>query len=126
MKTLKFAAILTAGATLALSHIPSAAQAAANPVSLGVKIQVKPEGAEIVEMLPGRTAAAAGFKVGDILLEAGGKPISPEVLQEYLKQAKVGDQLSFKVKRADAVVELSGNAVATPEGEPAPPAQPQQ
>ena len=66
MKTLKFAAILTAGATLALSHIPAAAQAAANPVSLAVKIQVKPEGAEIVEMLPGRTAAAAGFTVSHL------------------------------------------------------------
>lgn len=71
-------------------------------------------------MLPDRTAAAIGFKVGDILLEAGGTPISQEVLMEYLKEKKEGDSLSFKVKRADEVIELTGKAVATPAGAAAP------
>jgi C-terminal processing protease CtpA/Prc len=121
MNKLNFAAILAAGAALALSPAHVAAQAA-KPVSLGVQMDVTPEaeGPEVVAMLPDRTAAAVGFKIGDILLEAGGKPISREVLEEYMKQLKEGDQVSFKVKRAGAVVDLTGKAVATPEGAPEP------
>ena len=120
MNKLKFAAMLAAGAALALSPAHVAAQAAAKPVSLGVKLQVSPEGAEVAEMLPDRTAAAVGLKVGDILVEAGGKPISPEVLQEYVKQLSEGDQVSFKVKRAGVVTDVSGKAVGAPEGAPVP------
>jgi C-terminal processing protease CtpA/Prc len=135
MNKSKFAFLLAAGAALALSPAqvaaqatgdPAAAQAAGKPGLLGVQIMLKPEGPEIVEMLPDRTAAAIGFKVGDVLVEAGGKPISQEVLQEYMKQVKAGDQVSFKVKRAGAVVDLTGNAVGAPEGAPAPAAAPQE
>jgi C-terminal processing protease CtpA/Prc len=114
-----------AGAALALSPTQLAAQATGKPGLLGVQIEVKPEGPEITQMLPDRTAAAIGFRVGDILLEAGGKPISQEVLMDYMKQLKVGDQVSFRVKRAGAVVDLAGKAVAPPEGAPAPAVQPQ-
>ena len=124
MKTVKFAAILAAGASLALAPAPVAAQAA-KPF-YGIQIQVTPEGPKVVEVMPGFTADAIGLEVGDILLEAGGKPISQEVLQEYQKDKKVGDELTFKVNRAGAVVELTGKAVAAPEAAPAPPAQPQQ
>jgi S1-C subfamily serine protease len=134
MNKLNLAAVLAAGASLALSSAPLAAQATQDPAAarpagkpglLGVQIMLKPEGPEIVEMLPDRTAAAIGFKVGDILLEAGGKPISEEVLQDYMKQLKVGDPVSFKVRRAGAVVDLTGKAVGAPEGAAAPAAQPQ-
>lgn len=114
MNKLKFAAVLAAGAALALTPAHLAGQAAAKPVSLGLQIQVKSEGPEVVALLPDRTGAAVGFKVGDILLEAGGKPISQEVLQDYAKQVKAGDQVSFKVKRAGAIVDLTGTAVAAP------------
>ncbi len=135
MNKLNFAAALAAGAALALSSAPLAAQAteappaapaAGKPGLLGVQIMLKPEGPEIVEMLPDRTAAAIGIKVGDILLEVGGKPISQEVLQDYMKQLKVGDPVSFKVRRAGAEVVLSGKAVGGPGGAAAPAAQPQE
>lgn len=134
MNKLNFAAVLAAGVALALSpayvaaqatEAPAPAPAAGKPGLLGVQIMLKPEGPEIVEMLPDRTAAAIGFKVGDILLEAGGKPISQEVLQDYMKQLKVGDPVSFKVRRAGAEVVLTGKAVGAPEGAAAPAAQPQ-
>ena len=118
MNKLMFATIL--GAALALSHAHADDQAASKPVSLGVQIMVTPEGPEIVDMLPDRTAAAIGFRLGDILVEVGGKPISEEVLMEYLQEKKAGDQLSFKVKRADVVIELTGEAIAAAEGAPAP------
>lgn len=114
MIKLNFAAVLTAAAALALSPAHVAAQAEAKPVSLGIAFSGNPEGAEVMQMLPDRTGAAIGFKVGDILIEAGGKPISQEVLMDYMKQLKDGDQVSFKVKRAGAVVELTGTGRAAP------------
>jgi S1-C subfamily serine protease len=120
MNKLNFAAILAAGAVLALSPAHVAAQAAAKPASLGVAFQVTPDGPTVAEILPDRGGAALGLKVGDVMVEAGGKPISQEVLQEYMKQMKPGDQMSFKVKRAGAILELTGKAVAAPEGAPAP------
>ncbi len=123
----KFGAILAAGTALALSPAYVAAQGSAKPVSLGIQFSGNPEGteAEVVRMLPDRTGAAIGFKVGDILIEAGGKPVSREVLMAYLKEKKDGDQLSFKVKRAGAVIELTGKGMAAPEGAPAMTAQPE-
>ncbi|HWH17679.1 MAG TPA: PDZ domain-containing protein [Allosphingosinicella sp.] len=130
MNKFKFAAIFAAGAALALSSAQVAAQEEAKPISMGMKLEHVTEGGteggEVTAMLPDRTGAALGFKVGDILIEAGGKPITPEVLREYMKDKKAGDQLSFKVKRAGAVVELTGKALPAPEGAPAPTAQPQE
>lgn len=127
MNQLKFAAILAAAAAFALSSAHVAAQAAAKPVSLGIQFSGNPEGteAEVTAMLPDRTGAAIGFKVGDIVIEAGGKPISREVLMAYMKEKKEGDQLSFKVKRSGAVIELTGKGMAAPEGSPPLPPPPQ-
>ena len=115
----KLAAIL-AGAALALAPAPAVAQEKAQPVSLGIQFSGNPNNteAEVVKMLPDRTGAAIGFKVGDILIEAGGKPVSRDVLMEYMKQVTVGDHLSFKVKRAGQVIELTGKGMAAPEGAP--------
>lgn len=114
MNKSKYAAIFAAAAALALVSAP----ASANPVSMGIKLEHVTEGGmeggKVTAMMPGRTGAALGFKVGDILIEAGGKPITPEVLREYMKGKTGGDELIFKVKRGTEVVELKGNAVATP------------
>ena len=117
---LKFAAILAAGAALALSPAHGAAQETAKPVSLGIQFAGNGENneAEVVKMLPDRSGAAMGFKVGDILIEAGGKPVSREVLMAYMQEKKEGDQLTFKVRRAGAVLELTGKGMAAPEGAP--------
>lgn len=105
MNKLKFVAILAAGAALALSPAHVAAQA-------GPPIQLKkhPEGAEVTVLVP--DAAVLGLKLGDIVLEVGGKPIDPEVLQEYMSSKKEGDPVSFKVKRAGAVIDVNGKAPA--------------
>jgi S1-C subfamily serine protease len=125
MRSLK-AAIL-AGAALALAPSQVAAQDAGKPVSLGIQFAGNEEGneAEVMEMLPDRTGAAIGFKVGDVLIEAGGKPVSREVLMAYMKQLKEGDQVSFKVRRAGTIVELTGKGMAAPEGSPPMTPQPQ-
>ena len=107
MNKLKFAAILAAGAALALSPAHVAAQE-------GPPIQLKQhaEGAEVSIMPSDGPAASLGLKVGDIVLEVGGKPITREVLQEYMMSKKEGDPVSFKVKRAGAVVDVNGKAPA--------------
>ena len=111
MNTLKFAAIFAAGAALAL---PSAyVHAQAGPP---IQLRQHPEGAEVAVMLPEGPAAVLGLKVGDIVLEVGGKPISREVLQEYMREKKEGDPVSFKVKRAGTVVDVTGKAPAPPQG----------
>ena len=107
MNNFKFARILAASAALAVAPAHVAAQG-------GPPIQLKqhPEGAEVAVMVADGPAAPLGLKVGDIVLEVGGKPISREVLQEYMKSKKEGDQVSFKVKRAGAVIDVTGKAPA--------------
>lgn len=125
MNKLTFAAILTAGAALVLSPAHTAAQTPAKPVAMGIQLKAHAEGAEVTAMLPEGTGAAMGLKVGDVVTEVDGKPISREVVQEHAQRTKVGDQIRFKVKRAGAIMELTGKALAAPEGTPAPTAQPQ-
>lgn len=111
MNKLNFAAILAAGAALALSPGYVAAQE-------GPPIQLKqhPEGAEVAVMRSDGPAAVLGLKVGDIVLEVGGKPITREVLQGYMQSKKEGDPVSFKVKRAGTIVDVTGKAPAPPQG----------
>lgn len=111
MKRFKFAAIIAAGAALALSPAQVSAQAA-SPAKIGIQLRGHPEGAEVVAVVPGGTAETMGVKVGDIVMELNGKPISPQVVQEYSQKTNVGDQVNMKVKRADAVVDLTGKALA--------------
>jgi len=113
-----FLAIVAACAALALAPAPVEAQTPAKPVSLGLQFSGNEEGneAEVVQMLPDRTGAAIGFKVGDVLIEAGGKPLSREVLMAYMQEVKEGDQVRFKVRRAGQIIELTGKGMAAPEG----------
>jgi hypothetical protein len=39
---------------------------------------------------------------------------------DYMKDKKVGDPLTFKVRRDGAVIELTGRALDTPAGPPVP------
>ncbi|HEY0112661.1 MAG TPA: PDZ domain-containing protein [Allosphingosinicella sp.] len=120
MNKLKFAAIVAAGAALALSPAYVSAQE-------GPPFQLKKhaEGAEVIILNPDGPFAVLGLKLGDIVLEAGGKPISPQVLNEYILTWKEGDPVSFKVKRAGATLDVIGKAPPPPEGAPAPAAKPQ-
>lgn len=120
MKKFKFAAILAAGAALALSPAYVAAQAGAQTFHMGIQAQAHADGALISNVDPRGTAAAMDLKVGDIVLELDGKPISPQVAQEHTQRTKVGDRVSMKVKREGAIIELTGTAV----GKPAAAAQP--
>lgn len=114
------AAVPAAALALLCAHV--AAQAA--PISMGIQLEQVPETPEVIAVLPDRTGAALGFKVGDILLEANGQPVSRDVLLAYMKDKKAGDELVFKVQRGGDVIELRGKGVAAPQGAaPTPPPQ---
>ena len=85
--------------------------------ALGLSLEPHADGALVRTVAPGGTAAAMGVKVGDVIVELDGKPISPQVVQEYLQKTKIGDQVTLKVKRGGAVIELTGKAMAAP-GQP--------
>jgi hypothetical protein len=85
--------------------------------ALGLSLEKHADGALIRTLAPGGTAAAMGAKAGDVIVELGGSPISPQVVQEYLQKTKVGDRVTMKVKRDGAIVELTGKAMAAP-GQP--------
>jgi CubicO group peptidase (beta-lactamase class C family) len=82
--------------------------------ALGVSLEQHPEGALVASVLPDGTAAAMGVRVGDIIVELDGKPMSPQVVQEYLQKTKIGDRVTMKVKRTGAIMELIGKAMARP------------
>jgi S1-C subfamily serine protease len=107
MNKAKLIAVIAAGAALALS--PSLVSAQEGPP---IRLKPHPEGAEVAVMLADGPAASLGLKVGDVVMEVGGKPISREVLQEYMSSKKEGEPVSFKVKREGAVVDVSGKAPA--------------
>jgi hypothetical protein len=85
--------------------------------TLGLSLETHADGALIRAIAPGGTAAAMGAQVGDVIVELGGSPIGPQVVQEYLQRTKIGDPVTMKVKRGGATVALSGKAMAAP-GQP--------
>lgn len=104
MNKLKLAAILTAGAALALSPTYAAAQ------EPPLQFKLVPEGAEVANIVAEGPAAELGLKLGDIVLEVGGKPFTAEVLMDYMQSKRAGDPVTFKVKRAGAVLNVTGKA----------------
>jgi S1-C subfamily serine protease len=113
MNKFKIAAILAAGAAIALSPANVAAQSAP-PFIMGFGLKQNAEGAEVAFIGPGSTAAALGLKIGDIITELDGKPISPEVANAHAQKTKLGDEVKVKVKRDGAIVELTAKAVPAP------------
>jgi S1-C subfamily serine protease len=71
----------------------------------------QPTGLRITEVVPGGPAARAGIRQGDVLLTAGGEPItSPQSLQGLMLADAIGRQLPMTVVRNGALVDV----LATP------------
>jgi S1-C subfamily serine protease len=102
-----------AAITVAAALLPAHVAAQQGPP---IQLKQHPEGAEVSIMAADGPAASLGLKVGDIVMEVGGKAISREWLEEYMSSKKEGDPVSFKVKRAGAVIDVTGKAPPPPQG----------
>jgi len=71
----------------------------------------QPTGLRITQVIPGGPAARAGIREGDLLLSAGGHPItSAQALQGLMFADAIGRQLDITVARNGALVDV----IATP------------
>jgi putative serine protease PepD len=69
---------------------------------LGVRLTEADEGVGVGEVLEGEPAEAAGLKTGDVVLEAGGKPVeSADDIQTAVAARKPGEKLELKIRRGD-------------------------
>lgn len=70
---------------------------------LGVRLEETDEGVRLAAVLDGEPAEAAGLQNGDVVLEAGGKPVeSADDIQSAVAALKPGEKLELKVRRGDA------------------------
>jgi len=77
---------------------------------LGVQVdqQYQGKGVKISKVLPGTSAAKAGFKDGDVIIEAGGKAVTSfDDLVATLQGRKIGDVFAATVKRGEKTLKLS-------------------
>ena len=81
--------------------------------TLGLAGQTRPlprkqSGVQVLEVLPGRAAAAAGLKEGDVLVELDGKA-TPDVdaVHRLLDAASIGRPLRARVLRGNAPLDLT-------------------
>jgi serine protease Do len=73
-------------------------------------------GVEVVEVLPGSPAAAAGLRRGAVLLAAGGKPLaSRDDYSTLLAQLAPGDRVTLQVGEGGQTREVSVRATRPPE-----------
>lgn len=117
------AALALCVAAVAQAQQAQAPTAAAQPaVGLGVGIGDVSEGATITVVAPGGTAAVLGMRIGDVLLQIGGRAVTgPKVITEYVQSLKVGDPVSVLVRRDGRTLQLTGKALARPPAPPPPP-----
>jgi regulator of sigma E protease len=64
--------------------------------------------ARVDKIEAGGAAAAAGFQVGDVVTAIDNQPIENFSDMQWIVGSHAGEQLSFTIKRGDAVVQLQG------------------
>jgi S1-C subfamily serine protease len=81
------------------------------PPALGERLGRR-EGLRVVEVVPGSPAALAGLYLGDVVLTAGGVPITTaQDLQRLMLGAEVGSPLAITVHRKGALVDVVAELV---------------
>lgn len=117
-----FVAILCASVSVSLVSMPAFAQNAAPPAALGIAVGDSDGKPVVAHVLPNLTAAKMGVLEGDLIIEAGGKPItSAEQVIAYAHELTVGGDVSIVVQRGDGVFKLTGLATARPDDMPSGP-----
>ena len=81
------------------------------PTQLAARVGRR-EGLRIVEVVPGSPAAAAGLYLGDVMISAGGRPVTrAQDLQRMMLGPKVGTALPVTVYRKGALVDVVAELV---------------
>jgi pimeloyl-ACP methyl ester carboxylesterase len=86
---------------------------------LGLVMEPPPEGsrpgAVVQQVVEGNTAAAIGVRVGDLIVAAGGEPISgPGEVIDFTRRKKAGDQVELTIVREGKELRLRGPATPRP------------
>ncbi len=115
------AALVLAAAVLGGADPARAQDGAKKPPYLGVGIEQGAPRPTIAQVAPGSPGEAMGVKVGDVIVEANGSPIATVAdLQKAFADKVAGDDVSFKLERAGAIVEVAGKLGEQPTPEPPP------
>lgn len=107
----------TARVLLAVALLGAASVALAAKGSLGFGTEAAFSGffspvlkrVKVTTVVPGSSAAIAGMKPGDYIVEADGRVIEGAPARELakrLKSVQAGDRLRLKIKRGDALFDL--------------------
>lgn len=76
------------------------------PAMMGVELAAADGGCKVASVRDGTPFAKAGFLKGDLVLGMDKEPeLSTEVIRKYLRRRPPGDEVVFKVRRGDKVVE---------------------
>ena len=80
---------------------------------VGVSIGVKGKDVTVVEVMDGYSAQRQGIRIGDILLEAGGKKITPDNVEDIssLVKGDPGSSVELKVLRGEKNDTLTFNLI---------------
>jgi carboxyl-terminal processing protease len=80
---------------------------------VGVSIGVKGKDVTVVEVMDGYSAQRQGIRIGDILLEAGGKKITPDNVEDIssLVKGEPGSYVELKVQRGEKYDTLTFNLI---------------
>lgn len=74
---------------------------------LGIRYIQRPRGAEVQEVMPGSPAEEASLKVGDLIREVDGRPVSTgRPLAELLSAYRPGDRVTLTVEREGKEMEI--------------------
>ena len=83
------------------------------PVALGAAIEGAADGVLVKELLPGGPADLAGLQRGDVILAIDdARTLTPQRLMDTLRQHKVDDEVTIKIRRGEKQQELKVKLMA--------------
>ncbi|HEX6604320.1 MAG TPA: alpha/beta fold hydrolase [Sphingomicrobium sp.] len=107
-----------AAATAALLAVPATGANLPRKAALAVRLGPAPQGtsgALAVEVFPGGTASAIGLRNGDLVVSAGGRPVTRSAdLVAYASSLHAGEKVEITVRRDGRDVRLGGKAKPRP------------
>ncbi len=99
----------TALSTLSATQTAQATSAATTtaPAYLGIRTTVSAQGTQVIEVVPGSPADAAGFKIGDLMLSVNGESLSASVpLGTLIGRLAPNATVTIVVSRGDSQITL--------------------